>query len=62
MDQAITGAAGLNESAMGDGSRAHIIQQLITGNAGIGSGEQFSRKSGVHIDPLTVPVAIWISY
>lgn len=62
MDQTITGTAGLDDSAMGDGSTAHIIQQLISGSAGITTGEEFPRRSGVRIDPLTVPVAIWISY
>lgn len=61
MDQTITGTAGINAGAMGDGSSAHIIQQLISGAAGITTGEQFSRKSGVYIEPNSIPYAVWVA-
>lgn len=61
MDQTLTGSAGIDDSAMGDGGRAHIIQQLLTGETGITSGEQFSRKSGVYIEPNSVPYAVWVA-
>lgn len=61
MDQTLTGSAGIDAGAMGDGSRAHIIQELISGDAGIVTGEQFPRKSGVYIEPNSVPYAVWVA-
>lgn len=61
MDQTLTGSAGIDDSAMGDGARAHVIQQLIAGEAGIATGQQFPRKSGVYIEPNSIPYAVWVA-
>lgn len=61
MDQTITGSAGIDAGQLGDGSSAHIIQQRITGSAGITTGEAFSARSGVYVQPETIPYAVWVA-
>lgn len=61
MDQEITGSAGI-ASAEAFGADGHPIQTLLVGTAGIPSGEQFARVSGVFIDPFSVPAAVWLSF
>jgi hypothetical protein len=63
MAQDIEGAAGIaSAEAFGEGGSVRPLQ-YIQGVAGIPSGESFTNKrTGLWIDPLSVPAAIWIAY
>jgi hypothetical protein len=38
------------------------MDQDVTGDTGIPSGEAFSKRTGIWVVPITIPVAIWVAY
>ncbi len=61
-DQTITGSTPIPSGETFPTAEAAIIQILITGTTTIPSGEYFAPKSGVYIDPRTVPRALYFNY
>lgn len=62
MDQTITGLLAIASAEQFFTVDSHLIQTLIVGESTIASGEYFEPPSGVSIDPLSVPTAMYISY
>jgi hypothetical protein len=58
----ITGTAGIASGEEFGHYGGAPIQTLIEGLHGISSAEAFPQPSGVSVDPLTVPVSLYLSY
>ena len=61
-DQTLTGVSTIASAQSFSTVDSHLIQTLIAGNTTIPSAEYFEPPSGVSIDPLSVPTALYLSY